>query len=41
MGAEWVRRKIDRAANKKIDGLGKDYGNYDGYARNEYEENLK
>lgn len=41
MGAEWVRRKIDRAANKKIDGLGKDYGSHDGYARSEYEENLK
>lgn len=41
MGAEWVRRKIDKAANKKIESLGKDRDSYDGYARNEYEENLK
>lgn len=38
MGAEWVRRKIDRAANKKIESLGGDSG---GLAKSEYEEELK
>ena len=41
MGAEWVRAKIDKAANKKIESLGKDYDSYDSYAKSEYEEELK
>lgn len=34
MGGDWVRRKIDKAADRKIDGLGDrgyDYGDYGGY----------
>ena len=34
MGGDWVRRKIDKAADRKIDGLGDrsyDYGDYDDY----------
>ena len=40
MGGGWVRRKIDRAANKKIESLGGDSGSYT-KSESEYEENLK
>nr|WP_315059087.1 phage holin family protein [uncultured Campylobacter sp.] len=40
MGGDWVRRKIDKAANKKIDGLGdggygRGYDDYGGSFRHE------
>ena len=40
MGGDWVRRKIDKAANKKIESLGGDSGSYT-KSEGEYEEKLK
>ena len=37
MGGGWVRRKIDKAANKKIESLGTEGG----CAKSEYEEELR
>ena len=46
MGAEWVRRKINKAANKKIDGMGdggcgRGYDDYGGSFRHEEREDDK
>ena len=40
MGGDWVRRKIDKAANKKIESLGGDSGSL-AKSESEYEEELK
>lgn len=40
MGGDWVRRKIDKAANKKIESLGGDSGSYT-KSESEYEKELK
>ncbi|EKU10980.1 hypothetical protein CSUNSWCD_2476 [Campylobacter showae CSUNSWCD] len=42
MGGDWVRRKIDKAANKKIESLGGDSGSLaKSESESEYEEELK
>ena len=39
MGAEWVRRKVNKVADKKIDAMGSK--NYCGDKMSDYERNLK
>lgn len=44
MGAEWARRKINKATDKKIEGLGDkgyDYGDYGGYGGDFRHEDFK